>query len=208
MKKFNFNEIILEDIKKDEGKKYILFLLNSLNQKPILGKTKLMKELFFISNNIPSLKKLFNFEADNYGPSSDVVSRFLEDLNRYNLVYLNNKHKHKNSNYWEYSLTDFGKETLNKIEDDYDRELINDMKTLFDGLTTDESLAITYFTFPEMTEESLVKEKIEKKREKLGLKLYKKNKVSLAKASQIAGMSINSFLEILKKEKIPVELSI
>lgn len=209
MKNLNFEEKILRDIQQNEGKLYILCLLNSFNQEPILGKTKLMKELFFISNNIPSLKKIFGFEADNYGPSSDAVSRFLEDLSLFNVISLKNRSKSVSSDYYEYSLTDFGEKILKCIEDKpIDAELIEDMKLLFNGLTTDESLALTYFSFPETTAESLVKNRIEKNREKLALNLYKKNKVSLTKASYIAGMSIDSFLELLRKNNILVELSL
>jgi len=209
MKSLDFEEMILKDIEKNEGKLYILFLLNSLNQQPILGKTKLMKELFFISNNVPSLEKLFSFEADNYGPSSDVVSRFLEDLTLFEIISLNNKSKSSSSDYFEYSLTDFGKRILESIKDKaVDTELIEDMKILFSGLSTDEALALTYFSFPETTVESLVKGRIEKNRVKLALNLYKKNKVSLTKASHIAGIPIDSFLELLKKNNILVELSL
>ncbi len=209
MTNLNFEETILKDIEKNEGKLYILFLLNSLNQQPILGKTKLMKELFFISNNVPSLEKLYSFEADNYGPSSDAVARFLDDLTLFEVISLENKSKSSSSDYFEYSLTDFGKKILESIKNKpKDTELIEDMKILFDGLTTDESLALTYFSFPETTVESLVKGKIEKNRVNLALNLYKKNKVSLTKASYIAGIPIDSFLELLRKNNILVELSL
>ncbi len=42
--------------------------------------------LFFISLNVPSLESEFNFEADNYGLSSDVVERNLEFLQQENFL--------------------------------------------------------------------------------------------------------------------------
>lgn len=82
------------------------------------------------------------------------------------------------------------------------------MKTLCHGITNDELLALTYFSFPEMTEESLVKERIFDKREKLALGLYKKGKVSLEKAVEISGLSYNDFLDLLNSKNIKVELLI
>ncbi|KZX16800.1 hypothetical protein MBCUT_05190 [Methanobrevibacter cuticularis] len=200
-------ERILENIKENIGKKYILFLLNSLNQKPIVGKTILMKELFFIANNIPQLNEVFKFEGDNYGPNSDVVSRYLEDMSQIGLIKLENTSRNKD--FFKYSLGNNGTEILNKTNTkELDTELLGDMKDLFDGLTTDEALALTYFSYPEMTEESLVKNKIEKKRQRLGLSLYEKGKVSVAKASKIADMPLDKFLELLKEKKIPMELLI
>ena len=80
------------------------------------------------------------------------------------------------------------------------------MKTLCSGITNDELLALTYFSFPEMTEESLVKDKIWAKREKLALGLYKKQKVSLEKAVEISGLNYNDFLDLLSSKNIKVEL--
>ena len=57
-----------------------------------------------------------------------------------------------------------------------------------------------------MTEESLVKDKIWAKREKLALGLYKKQKVSLEKAVEISGLNYNDFLDLLSSKNIKVEL--
>lgn len=79
-------EIIFNDLKDNLGKQYILSLLDSNNQEPIHGKTRLMKELFFISLNVPSLNKEFEFEADNYGPNSDVVIGYIDDMSQMKLI--------------------------------------------------------------------------------------------------------------------------
>ena len=52
-------KILFDDLKGNLGKQYILSLLDSNNQEPIQGKTRLMKELFFISLNVPALSKEF-----------------------------------------------------------------------------------------------------------------------------------------------------
>lgn len=84
--------------------------------------------------------------------------------------------------------------------------MIEDMKRLCNNLNTDEILALVYYTYPEMTIESLVKDKIESKREKIALSLLKKGKVSIGKASEIAGFPMNSFYKLLKEKKIKIEM--
>ena len=85
---------LFDDLKNDLGKQYLLSLLNDKDQEPINGKTRLMKELFFISLNVPSLDKIFEFEADNYGPSSDVVIGYLDEMSQMKLKsYLRNQNK-------------------------------------------------------------------------------------------------------------------
>ena len=198
---------LIDQVNNNEGKKYLLFLLNSLNKKPVTGKTKLMKELFFISKNIPSLEELLQFEPDNYGPNSDVVNNYLDDMLSLNVVECKKKSKYSSAS--DYSITPFGVEILGEIvNENIDYSLLEDMKSLFDGLTLDEALALTYFTFPDTTEESLVKKRIVSNRKKLAIGLFKKDKISLEKATEISGISFKKFLDLLKKENISLELSI
>ena len=79
-------EILFDDLKGNLGKQYILSLLDSNNQEPIQGKTRLMKELFFISLNVPALSKEFEFEADSYGPSSDVIMGYIDNMSQMKLI--------------------------------------------------------------------------------------------------------------------------
>ena len=198
-------KILFKDLKNNLGKQYLLSLLNDNNQEPINGKTRLMKELYFISLNIPSLSNIFEFEADNYGPSSDVVMGYLDDMSQMKLSTA--KHRSQDTNTID-RIGEYGKKFLDQEELDLDYELISEMKSLCQGITNDELLALTYFSFPEMTEESLVKDKIWAKREKLALGLYKKNKVSLEKAVEISGLNYSQFLDLLNSKNIKVELLI
>lgn len=182
------------------SKQYMLLLFNSLNAKPIKNKVNLMKMLFFISLNVPSLENEYNFEPDNYGPSSDVVERNLEFLDQENFLK-----KDKNG----YQINNLGKEYLNSRNfNNINFELIDDMKNLFDGLTVDEVCALTYFTFPKTTSESVILERIIKNRKKLALKLYAKNKISVEKASEIAGISMAELYELLSKNNMKFELRV
>lgn len=187
--KKNINEKKFQLVDEDLSKQYMLFLLAALNEKPIKNKINLMKMLFFISLNIPQLEQEFNFEADNYGPSSDVVNRNLEYLIKDAFLTEDKQ---------GYKLYKLGKEYLNLHEfDNIDLELIEDMKKLFDGLNSEEVCALTYFTFPETTTESLIRNRIIENREKIAVNLFKKNKISVEKASEIAGLHLKEFTDLL-----------
>lgn len=167
--KKNINEKKFQLVDEDLSKQYMLFLLAALNEKPIKNKINLMKMLFFISLNIPQLEQEFNFEADNYGPSSDVVNRNLEYLIKDAFLTEDKQ---------GYKLYKLGKEYLNLHEfDNIDLELIEDMKKLFDGLNNEEVCALTYFTFSETTTESLIRIRIIENREKIAVNLFKRIKL-------------------------------
>lgn len=196
--KKNINEKKFQLVDEDLSKQYMLFLLAALNEKPIKNKINLMKMLFFISLNIPQLGQEFNFEADNYGPSSDVVNRNLEYLIKDAFLTEDKQ---------GYKLYKLGKEYLNLHEfDNIDLELIEDMKKLFDGLNSEEVCALTYFTFPETTTESLIRNRIIENREKIAVNLFKKNKISVEKASEIAGLHLKEFTDLLYKKNIKIKL--
>jgi predicted HTH domain antitoxin len=191
---------VLKDIKEDPAKKYLLFLLESENE-PINTKTKLMKELFFVAQNVPSLKEKSDFEADNYGPNSDYISNVLDELIMLDLINLKGK---------QYTITPKGQELLEKVDEISEKELsmLRYMKRLFSGINTDETLALVYYTYPETTVESLVKDKIENKREKLALSLLKKGKISNSKAAEMSGIPLRKFYEILREKNIPIRLEV
>lgn len=190
---------IINGINEDSVEKYLLLLLNNGDNSPVDGKTKLMKEIFFISKNIPQLEEDSDFEPNNFGPYSEYVSKRLNELINMDIV---KKDK------FSYKLTPFGQELVKEIDENHevDDKLISDMKNLFSELNEDESLALVYFTYPETTVESLVKGKIENKREKLALDLLKKRKITSAKAAQIAGMPLRSFYKLLQEKDIKIDL--
>ena len=196
----NIKEKKFQMIDNNISKQYTLLLFKALDEKPIKNKINIMKMLYFISINIPSLENEFNFEADNYGPSSDVVERNLESLNQENFLKEDKK---------GFQLNNLGKEYLNSRNfNNVNYELIEDMKELFDGLTSYEVCALTYFTFPETTSESVILDKIIKNRKKLALSLYKKKKISVEKASEIAGIPLMNMYKLLAKNNMKYELEV
>ena len=198
--KINIKEKKFQMIDNNISKQYMLLLFKALDEKPIKNKINIMKMLYFISLNVPSLENEFNFEADNYGPSSDVVERNLESLNQEDFLKEDKK---------GFQLNSLGKEYLNSRNfNEVDHDLIEDMKKLFNGLTSDEVCALTYFTFPETTSESVILDKIIKNRKKLALSLYKKNKISVDKASEIAGIPLKDMYQLLAKNNMKFKLSV
>ncbi len=199
-KESNFKEKMLEELREDTIKKYLLLLLSANDNMPIRGKTTVMKELFLISKNIPELEEEADFEPYYYGPESDEILNALEELE---VVGLMNEADKK------YMLTDLGKEIADIIKKDIannELEMIEDMKRLSNDLTVDEILALVYYTYPEVAMESVVKDRIENKRKDIALSLLKKGKISIGKASEIAGMSMTSFYKLLKEKGVKIKM--
>lgn len=178
---------------------FLILLLGSRNYEPVKGKTWLQKEMFLIAKNTP-LKEEVYFEPHLYGPYSETVDSELENLEILGLVAENG----------EIELTERGKEVyanLLKITSAEKLELIEEIKEGLNDMSEDELLAYIYFNFPETTKEAVRFENIKKKRAKLAMRLYEKEKVSLGKASEIAGMDIKNFMDYLRDKGLRVPLS-
>lgn len=201
MDREEFVEKLKEESNKDIVKKYVLLLLASLENDPIRTKTKLMKEIFFISKNNEKLEDKSDFKPDNYGPNSDYVNNVLDDFKIMGVI------REKNNRFFLSSLGEEIAKSLTETLDVNQKILINDMKTLFKDLTYDETIALVYANYPDMTVESLVKDKIGRKKIDLALNLFKKGKISSSKASEIASMSLREFYNFLNDKNIKVELS-
>jgi len=182
---------ILEDM--SELQKYIVLLLNSNKNAPIKGNTWFQKELFLIANNVNSLAEEASFDSDMYGPFSENAAEQLEELEMDDVVAkVGNK----------MFLSDLGSKIADKLIKKTPKErleMISEFKSLINDLNDDEVLTFVYFTFPEFTEESLVLDKIKKNRKQVAIKLYNKDKISLRRAAEIAGIPLEKFVKELKK---------
>jgi len=178
----------------------LLLLLMGIDNKPVKGRTWLQKEMFLIVNNIEGMGEISQYEPHHYGPYSELIEIQLENLKSYGLIFENK----------EITLTREGKllfQELLKMSSPELLELISEIKKDLNDLTQDELLAYIYFAFPEMTKESRVIDKIRKKRLKLAISLYKKGKVSLSKAAEIAGKPLPEFMRLLRQKKMKIPLS-
>jgi len=187
---------ILENL--TETQKYTLLLLSANNYEPVKGKLWFQKELFLLAKNSDELAEQTDFEADFMGPYSESADEELEQL-EFAKVVENEGNKLK--------LTGLGRdiaEILEKNTSDEEKEMIEDFKSELNDLTEDELLGFIYFTFPEMTRESVKFEKIKPKRKNIALSLYAKSKISLGKALEIAGMNIDPFIKEAKLKGIQI----
>ena len=179
----------------------ILLLLDANKGEPVKGKVWLQKEMFLLVHNTGKDEMIqgAQFEPHHYGPYSETIDAELDILRMMGLIEINRR----------ISLKPMGRRLaskLRKIVSPEFLELVEEIKGNLNDLSEDELLAYIYFTFPNMTTESRVLERIKRKREGLAVSLYRKGKVSLSKAAQIAGMSVRDFIELLRKRRIPVEL--
>lgn len=187
---------ILENL--TETQKYTLLLISANNQVPIKGNLWYQKELFLLSKNLGELAEDTDFEADFMGPYSETADEDLQQL-EFAKVVSRDGNKLKLSNLGQ-SIVKIINEHTNRDE----KEMIEDFKDILNDLTEDELLGFIYFTFPEMTTESIKIQKIEPKRKNIALRLYAKNKISLGKAVEIAGTNIDDFIKEAKLKGIQV----
>jgi len=180
------------------SQKYAILLLSSNNFESIKGKLWYQKELFLLAKNIENLEKLTDFEGDFIGPYSEIVDEESKQLELYEIL---------ESEDYEIKLTNFGRKIaklLDKKIDQKEKEVIFELKSFLNDMTQDELLCFIYFTYPEMTKESIKFDKINLKKKEIALRLYKKGKISLGKASEIAEIPIENFINKLKAEGIKV----
>lgn len=187
---------ILENL--TETQKYTLLLLSANNYEPVKGKLWFQKELFLLAKNSDELAEQTDFEADFMGPYSESADEELEQL-EFAKVVENEGNK--------LILTGLGRdiaEILGKNTSNEEKEMIEDFKSELNDLTEDELLGFIYFTFPDMTTESIKIEKIKPKRKNIALSLFAKSKISLGKALEIAGMNIDAFIIEAKLKGIQI----
>lgn len=174
-----------------ELQKYMILLLASNNNAPIRGNIWFQKELFLIAKNIKSIEEEAAFCSDMYGPYSENASEQLEELELDEIIKKDGS---------KIIISKTGEIVAKNIQRNTPKSIIAmiyEFKVLLNDLDNDEILALIYFTFPDYTEESLIINKIIQKRKEIAIRLYKKEKVSLQKASEIAGMPLDKFIRCI-----------
>jgi len=191
-------ERILESLNPVQA--YLILLLGAKNYEPVRGKVWLQKEMFLIVRNVEKLRDEVDYEPYFIGPYSETVDVAVEQAENMRLI---------KSTEEGFVLTDLGKKIFKKLVEMARKEtleLVEEVKSELNDLDEDELLAYIYFTFPEMAKESRKIEEIKKRRVPLAIRLYKKGKISLSKAAEIAGMSIKSFMDVLRKKGVLIPL--
>jgi len=172
----------------------VLLYLNRNNQK--IDKLRLTKMIFLISYDIKELREELDFKIYKTEIYDQNINDILDGLKQDGFIKIKNKY---------IMLTEKGIEVAEKIFKEFSKkeiDILEEVLDLFNGTTDDEILAVFYFKVPGFSELSGPLPKIIKNRKKLAISLYKKGKISIGAASEIAGMNIKDFMEMLKKKNM------
>ncbi len=172
----------------------VLHLLHARDSSAVRGDVAFQKEFFLIANYIERIGDDADFLPHIFGPYSEPAEVALTGLISLGLVRRSRGH---------YTLTPEGNRVWESVRSAFsDDEIvaIEDFKAFINDLTGDELLLFIYITFPEYTSESARLLDIARRRVPLSTSLYRKGKISLAKAAFLAGMNIESYLDYLKGE--------
>ena len=188
-------EKVLED--GDELHKFIILLANA-NGESIKGRTKLQKMMYLLSDKIEEIKEQSSYDADNYGPYSEVVDeeeRYLEQIGVLT------------SSPREIALTETGKEIaqeMSKNEDEKILKVLDEYKKFLNDMTGNELLAYIYSAYPDMTEESVKYENLKPNIEKHILSLIRKQKISSQRAAELLDRSQDYIIKKMKGKQMVV----
>jgi len=188
-------EKILED--EDVLHKFIILLADA-NDEPIKGRLKLQKMMYLLSDRIEEIKEQSSYDADNYGPYSEVVDEEEQYLEHIGVL---------TSSHGEITLTKTGKEIaqeMSKSENKKIIEILNEYKKFLNDLTSNELLAYIYSAYPDMTEESVKYENLKPNMESHILSLIKKQKISSQRAAELLNKPQDYVIRKMKDKQIAV----
>ncbi len=188
-------EKILED--GDELHKFIILLANA-NNEPINGRLKLQKMMYLLSDKIEEIKEQSSYDADNYGPYSEIVDaeeRYLEQIGVLT------------SDHGKIALTKTGKEIAQEISKNESKKImrvLNEYKKFLNDLTSNELLAYIYSAYPEMIEESVEYENLKPNMENHIFSLIKKQKISSQRAAELLNKSQDYVIKKINDKQMPL----
>ena len=181
--------------------KYLYLLLvapgytNRLDE-PIRGNAWLHKIMHVLSQGHEELN--YDFDAHEFGTFSPDLQTIQIQNTTSDMIRQENKNA-------PLCLTDKGLKTARKLWreiSDSERKIISETKHFFNDMSLMELIAFSYAIFPETTTSEIIP-KFHHTRLKSAISLFKRQKISLRKASSIAGITEDEFIQELKKRKIP-----
>lgn len=176
----------------------ITLMILYVDGNPIRGKVWYQKEIYLISKLDNQLKDQVEFEPHHYGPHSYEVQDALENLESDGLVDVNE----------EIKLTAKGKEAAEYIKREFKAEELEfylDIKRFLNNLSRMELLAYIYQTNKDMTTQSVELQNVKSKLLDYVISLYEKDKLSVAKAAEIAEMPLDKFVAEIKKRGLKIK---
>lgn len=183
---------------------FILLLLGTKNSQPVPTNTHLQKEMYLLRNMFPRLAdKTCSGSPSCNKPYDKIVADETKRLWSSDLVAT------RPGSRGVTKLTSDGRRILDMMMDggkyeSKEAEKAEMVKHLFNDLTEDEVLAFMYSSYPDQAEldrsrKSVTYERIMSRRKALAMSIYRKDKISSQKAAQIAGQSLEDFLDGLKR---------
>ena len=173
---FEIKEKILRDV--NVLHKFIILLVNA-NDEPINGKLKLQKMMFLLSDKLEAVKKKSCYDADNYGPHSEILDKEAQYLKQIGVL---------TSSMGKIALTGTGKKIAQELymnEDDKLLKVLNNYKSFLNDMTQNELLTFIYSAYPDMTKKSVEYENLKPHMEKHVKSLLKKRKITSERASEL-----------------------
>jgi len=188
-------EKVLEN--NDELQKFIILLTNA-NSEPIKGRLKLQKMMFLLSNKIEEIKEQSSYDADNYGPYSEVIDEESQYLEQIGVL---------SSSPGEIAITKEGNDIAEELMKNEDKNILtalNEYKKFLNDLPSKELLAYVYSAYPNMTEESVEYENLKPNMEHHILSLVKKQKISAQRAAELLNKSQDYIIRKMKEKGIMI----
>jgi len=167
--------------------KAILILLYLYNDK--VDVYRLHKMVFLASLNFPELREELEPRPSMYKDIffDENIAEAIESLKFDGLIEGD-------------TLLQLSSKELPFLLSDKEKDIYEEIIDLFKDTTDDEVLAIFYYKLYDQIKILKPLKRIESNRKKLALGLYQKGKISIEAASEIAGMNIKDFMEMLKKK--------
>ena len=182
----------METIIKNLGtvERYIILLLGVKDFEPVQNRAYLQREIYILSHSFQELSVKTRYQAYFLGPYSIAVSDAIASLIDKKLATMKTD---------RIELTIDGKRTFNMLKVKTDTRTIQkiaDSKIYLNDLSTDELSAIIHFSY--LSGNDTLNDDLLKSRRHVAVSLYQKNKISVEKASEIAGETLKDFLANFK----------
>jgi len=135
-------------------------LMYSQDQEEIQGRTRFQKMVFLLQQEFEKTE-FYDFEAYDYGPFSKGLYDDLDDLIDRNLVEETREEFDEDKVYYEYKLTDAGRELIERLSDEEKTQDIMGLSERLKQEINSEDLSVVldrvYSEYPKYAENSVLR---------------------------------------------------
>ena len=180
-------------LENNEDLQKIIILLTDANDTPIHGRLKFQKMMFLLSDKIQDIGEQTSYDADIFGPYSEIVDEEKLYLEQVGVLYDDDN---------EIAITHEGKSIAKEMRKNTDKSILNNIKEykeFLNDLSRNELLAYTYLAYPEMSKHA----KPERLRPDIKYHIFsllKKGKISAERASELLEIPLGDIIKQLKIE--------